>query len=69
MAEEVATPMSCGGTEFCMARTRVCMLKPRPRPKIRAKPPTTTIEVSTVIVEYRNMPRVKSTEPAIGKTR
>ncbi len=31
--EALATPMSCGGTVFCIARTSVCMQQPSPRPR------------------------------------
>ena len=36
VADEVATPMSCGGTAFCTASTSGCMLKPSPRPNSAA---------------------------------
>ena len=36
VADEVATPMSCGGTAFCTASTSGCMLKPSPMPKTAA---------------------------------
>ena len=40
VADDVATPMSLGGTAFWIARTSVCMLNPRPRPNRKANEST-----------------------------
>ncbi len=36
VADEVATPMSCGGTAFWIARMSVCMFMPSPSPNRNA---------------------------------
>ena len=69
VADEVATPMSLGGTAFWIASTRVCMLKPSPRPKMKAKTSTQTIEVSAATRESSSIPATSRKRPTIGKIR
>ena len=49
VADEVATPMSCGGTEFCTASTSGCMQKPRPMPNTAERTSVMPSGVSTPI--------------------
>ena len=50
VADDVATPMSCGGTAFWMASTSGCMLMPRPEAEDeRVGVHARTIEVSAPI--------------------
>ena len=70
MADEVATPMSCGGTAFCTARVSGCKLKPSPMPKTSMTISVCHSGVSTLdVVEDEAATTASSAEPMIGKIR
>src|SRR5665648_419961 len=67
--DDVATPMSRGGTAFCTASTSGWKQKPRPMPKIADRHPTSTNDDDAVSWESASAPSASSPVPRIGKIR
>ena len=66
VADDVATPMSCGGTAFCTASTSGCMTMPRPRPNTGMYRPITHSAVSAPMRVNSTAPTTISAAPTIG---
>ena len=66
---DVATPRSATRTEFWVARTRTCMVRPSPMPSTAMYRPDTRRLVDGSIVDSRNMPKAAMAVPVTGRMR
>jgi len=65
--DDVAVPMSFGGTAFCTASTRGWNSRPRPMPNTAEYRPTVEIGVATWSRESSSAPTISRAVPMIGK--